>query len=77
VIPTRKSFVRSKPSKYLLMATLSTVFATVALPFTPLGELFGFSQVPLSYLLLIGIVVAIYIVTAEVVKAIFYRRVKF
>jgi Mg2+-importing ATPase len=77
VIRTRKPFIRSKPSKYLLIATLSTVLATVALPFTPLGELFGFSRVPLSYLLLIGIVVAIYIVTAEGVKAVFYRRVKF
>jgi P-type Mg2+ transporter len=77
VIRTRKSFIHSRPSKYLLVATLSTVLATVALPFTPLGELFGFSPVPLEYLLLIAIVVAIYIVTAEVAKVIFYRRVKF
>jgi P-type Mg2+ transporter len=77
VIRTRKSFIRSRPSKYLLVATLSTVLATVALPFTPLGKLFGFSPVPLEYLLLIAIIVAIYIVTAEVAKVIFYRRVKF
>ena len=71
-----KSFVRSKPSKYLLMATLSTVFATVALPFTPLGGIFGFSPLPLSFLLFIAAIVVLYIVAAELVKAVFYKKVK-
>ena len=77
VIRSRKPFFKSRPAKYLLMATLLTVVATVALPFTPLGELFGFSRVPLSFLLLIATIVVFYIISAEIVKMVFYKRVKF
>jgi Mg2+-importing ATPase len=53
------------------------VIVTVILPFTPLGEIFGFSQLPILFLLLIAIIVLGYIVTAEIAKTIFYRKVKF
>ena len=58
------------------MATLLVVIVTVILPFTPLGEVFGFSRLAISYLLLITLIVIGYIVTAEIAKVIFYRRVK-
>jgi Mg2+-importing ATPase len=76
VIRSRKPFFKSRPSKYLFMATLLVVIVTVILPFTPLGEVFGFSRLAISYLLLITIIVIGYIVTAEIAKVIFYRRVK-
>ena len=76
VIRSRKPFFRSRPSKYLLLATLLTVAATVAHPYTPLGPLFGFARVPLSFLLLVALIVALYVVATEIVKAIFYRAVK-
>ena len=76
VIRSRKPFFRSTPSKSLLLATLLTVAATLALPYTPLGGIFGFEPVPLSFLLLIGTIVALYVVAAEMVKAVFYRKVK-
>lgn len=76
VIRSRKPFFKSRPAKYLLTATLLTVVVTVALPYTPLGGLFGFTPVPLSFLLLIAMIVAMYIVSAEIAKAVFYRFVK-
>jgi P-type Mg2+ transporter len=76
VIRSRKPFFKSRPAKYLLIATLSTVAITVALPYTPLGEIFGFTQVPLSFLLLIAMIVVLYIISAEMVKAVFYKKVK-
>jgi Mg2+-importing ATPase len=75
VIRSRKPFFKSRPAKYLLMATLSTVAVTVILPFTPLGGLFGFIPLPLSFLLPIAAIVALYVVAAEMVKAVFYRKV--
>jgi Mg2+-importing ATPase len=42
VIRTRKSFFRSKPGKYLLIATLLIVVVTIIFPFTPLAELLAF-----------------------------------
>ncbi len=77
VIRSRKSFFKSRPGKYLLLATLTIVIVTLSLPFTPLGEIFGFTSLPISFLLLIGIIVMFYIITAEMVKRVFYKKVKF
>jgi Mg2+-importing ATPase len=76
VIRSRKPFFRSKPSKYLSVATLSTVTLTLILPFIPLGLIFGFNPVPISFLLLIGIIVSGYIISAEMAKTVFYRKVR-
>jgi P-type Mg2+ transporter len=76
VIRSRKPFFKSRPAKYLLMATLLTVIVTISLPVTPLGEIFGFSRLPIPFLILIGIIIMAYIITAEMVKTIFYKKVK-
>ncbi len=77
VIRSRKPFFKSRPAKYLLIATLATVAVTVALPYSPLGPLFGFSRVPPPFLLFIAIIVILYIMSAEIVKKVFYKKVKF
>ena len=76
VIRSRKPFFKSRPGKYLLMATLLVVVVTLILPFTPLDEIFGFSRVPISFLVLIGIIIVAYIITAELAKTVFYKKVK-
>ena len=76
VIRTRQPFFRSRPGKFLLMATLSIVAVTVILPFTPLAGIFGFSPLPVSFLLLIGVVVLLYVISAELVKMVFYKKVR-
>jgi len=77
VIRSRKPFFRSQPGKYLLIATLSIFAVTMILPYTPLATVFGFSPLPVHFLLLIGLIVLCYIITAEIVKKIFYKKVKF
>src|SRR6266496_3698095 len=77
VIRSRKPFFKSRPSKYLLTATLLVVIVTVILPFTPLGEIFGFTRLSISFLVLIGIIIMAYIITAEMAKTIFYQKVSF
>jgi P-type Mg2+ transporter len=76
VIRSRRPFFNSRPAKPLLIATLLTVVVTAVLPFTPLGRIFQFSPLPLSFLLLIAVVVILYIVSAEMVKTVFYKKVK-
>ena len=76
VIRSRKPFFKSRPGKSLLLATLLTVVATLALPFTPLGAVFGLGPVPVSFLILLAVIVAGYIITAEMVKTVFYKNVK-
>ncbi len=77
VVRTRMPFIKSRPGKYLLVATLSIVAAALIIPFTPLGGVFGFSKLPVSFILLMGWIVALYIAMAEVLKRIFYRYVTF
>ncbi|MBI4696742.1 MAG: magnesium-translocating P-type ATPase [Gammaproteobacteria bacterium] len=77
VIRTRNPFFRSRPGRHLVIATLSTLAATLLLPATPLGAIFGFVPLPRSFLLVLGGIVLLYIVTAEIAKALFYRRVRF
>ncbi|MDD2725184.1 MAG: HAD-IC family P-type ATPase [Methylovulum sp.] len=76
VVRSRKPFFKSKPGKYLLLATLTVVALTVALPYTPLAELVGFQPLPLKLVGLLGVIVASYIATAELAKHIFYRLVR-
>ena len=77
VIRSRKPFFRSKPGKYLLIATLSIAVITLIFPFTPLGIVFGFIPLTLSTYLLLLMIVVLYILAAEITKRIFYKKVKF
>ena len=77
VIRSRKPFYKSKPGKYLLIATLSIAVLTLILPFTPLGTVFGFSPLSFTAYLLLLLIVVLYIIAAEITKRIFYKRVKF
>jgi P-type Mg2+ transporter len=76
VIRSRRPFFKSFPGKYLIFATVVIVVATLILPFTSLGKLFGFAQPSLLVLVLMAIIVVFYILMGEVVKRIFYKRVK-
>ena len=77
VVRTRRPFFKSPPGKYLLRATLLIVGVTIAIPYTPLAGPLGFGPLPASFLLIIGVIVVFYIVAAELVKRLFYKRVKF
>ena len=78
VVRTRMPFFKSIPGKYLLTATLLVISVTLVLPFISVGrKLFGFTALPISFLILMGVIVALYIISAEVVKKAFYKKVQF
>jgi len=74
VVRSRKPFFKSRPGKYLLMATLLIVGVTLIFPFTPLGKVFQFSPLPISFFLFMGTIVVLYIIAAEIAKRSFYKR---
>jgi Mg2+-importing ATPase len=74
VMRTRRAFFRSRPSRYLLATTVAVVAATMAIPFTPLGSLFGFEPLPVLFLPVIAGIVVLYFGAAETTKRLFYRR---
>jgi len=77
VIRSRQPFFKSRPGRYLLAATLLIAGVTLIFPYTPLAEFFNFTPLPLEFLLLLGGILFLYICTAELVKKVFYRKVKF
>ncbi|MDP3389931.1 MAG: magnesium-translocating P-type ATPase [Methylococcaceae bacterium] len=76
VVRSSRAFYKGRPGKYLVAATMAIVAITVALPYTPIAPFIGFVPLPLSLLGQIGLIVLLYIATAELAKHIFYRLVK-
>jgi Mg2+-importing ATPase len=73
VIRTRKSPLASAPHPALAVVCLATVALAVALPFTPLAAPLGFVAPPPSFFLVLGALVAAYLLLAEIAKRLFYR----
>ncbi|MGD0203232.1 MAG: magnesium-translocating P-type ATPase [Candidatus Bathyarchaeia archaeon] len=75
VLRTRKTpFYKSKPGRYLLISTLAVVAVAFALPYTPLGSVFGFSPPPAMFYLALAGIIAVYLFLVEVVKKWFNKR---
>jgi Mg2+-importing ATPase len=62
VIRSRKPFFRSRPGKPLMLATFLVVVTTLVLPFTPVARLFDFRPLTISFVILLGGIVALYII---------------
>jgi Mg2+-importing ATPase len=73
VIRTRRPFLRSRPGRWLTIATVSVWAATLALPYTPLGALFKFVPLPWPFLAWLAAILIVYMSAAELAKALFYR----
>lgn len=73
VIRTRRPVWASRPGRWLAIATAATWVATLSLPYTPLGSLFKLVPLPAPFLLMLGAILVVYVIGAEVVKARFYR----
>jgi Mg2+-importing ATPase len=73
VIRTRRPFFRSMPNWRLLTATGLVVAAVIVIPFTPLAGPLGLARVPAVFFAALGGVLALYVLTAEVAKWLFYR----
>lgn len=75
VIRSRRLFFSSRPSPSLLIMTLAVSAAAMAIPFTPLGMPLQFISPPLSFIAIMLLIVVLYILSAEIVKKVFYRLV--
>jgi len=77
VIRSQRPFFKSIPGKSLVIATLAIVGVALILPYTLLGNLFGFTTPPILFILVMGVIVMFYIISGEVAKRIFYKHVMF
>ena len=72
-IRTRRSpFFRSQPSLALTLGTIGSVAVGLILPFTPLARWFGFTPLPIGFLLILAAMVAVYLVLVEIGKSFFF-----
>jgi len=75
IIRTRRTpFYKSKPSKLLLLSSLGIVGFALIMPFTPIGDLFGFVAPPPAFFAVLAILLGAYLGLAEIVKTWFYKR---
>jgi len=72
-VRTRLPFLQSMPSNAMLAMTLLVAGITLVLPYTPLAPLLGFAPLPLTYLLSIFGIIALYFLSAELAKHWFYK----
>jgi len=73
VIRTRRPVYRSRPGKWLTIATVAVWAATIAIPYTPIGALFKFVPLPWPFLALLAAILVVYMSCAELAKWLFYR----
>jgi Mg2+-importing ATPase len=74
VIRTAGNPLKSRPSGPLLAAVFAIVAVAAVLPYTSLGKLLQFTQLPLSLLGAIAFLAFTYLLLVHVVKSWFYRR---
>jgi Mg2+-importing ATPase len=76
IIRTRHSpFWKSKPGKYLVIASITIIAIALTIPFTSFGETyFKFTPLPLEFFAVLAVLVLTYIALAEVVKRWFHKR---
>ena len=75
VIRTRFTPIRqSNASMYLWASTLLSVCIGWIIPYTPVGVFFGFSGLSVQTVIMLGLIVVIYLLTAEIGKRKFYEK---
>jgi Mg2+-importing ATPase len=77
VIRTRRPFYRSRPGKYLVIATAFIGLLVVLLPYTPVAGLLGFTPLPPVFLVALALILGMYVALAELAKTIFYKVVTY
>jgi Mg2+-importing ATPase len=76
VIRTMASPFRSRPSRSLMVTTLTIVVIGAVLPATPLATLLGFTRLPATYFVFLILATLAYLMMVEVAKRQLVRRLK-
>ncbi|MFA5108486.1 MAG: magnesium-translocating P-type ATPase [Candidatus Micrarchaeia archaeon] len=67
-------FIQSKPSKKLLLVSLSIMLVAILIVTTPLREIFEFGELPLIYYPILIVIVLSYLVLTQLVKGFLIKR---
>ncbi|GAP12431.1 magnesium-translocating P-type ATPase [Longilinea arvoryzae] len=75
-IRTRLPLGRSHPSRAMMLVTAFVALFSLLLPFTPLAAPLGLTPLPITTVLILLAIVALYFMFAELTKRWFYRRLQ-
>ena len=76
VVRSRRPFYLSRPSRLLTFATFAIVGIALLVPHLPFSTALGFQSMPAHFYPIIGLIIGLYVVAAEVAKHLFYRRAR-
>lgn len=71
---SRSPFYKSRPNRLLLLSSLFVIGIALIIPFTPIGRLFKFVELPFLFFVVLFGLVAAYLLLAELAKRQFYKK---
>lgn len=74
IIRTHKNFFKSKPGKYLFILSIVGLVLTLGLPYLPFANDIGLTPLPFLNLGAMLTIVAVYILTADLLKMWFFKK---
>lgn len=74
IIRTHKNFFKSKPGKYLFILSIVGLVLTLVLPYLPFANDIGLTPLPFVNMGAMLIIVALYIITADLLKVWFFKN---
>lgn len=74
IIRTHKNFFKSRPSKYIFIFSFIALVITIWLPYFPFAKDFGLAPLPMINLAAMLLIVAVYIITADILKVWFFKK---
>jgi len=74
IIRTHKNFFQSKPGKYLFLLSIFGLIITIGLPYMPFAGSIGLVPLPFLNLGIMILIVAAYIITADILKVWFFKK---
>jgi Mg2+-importing ATPase len=77
VIRTRRTFTKSKAGKMLMISSVIVILLVLLMPYIPAFTSFGLVPLPMSLLLVIGLIAFTYALFGEVTKKILFRKLNF
>jgi Mg2+-importing ATPase len=76
IIRTHKNFFKSQPSRTLFILSIIGLVLTLTLPYMPFAKDIGLEPLPFLYLGAMLLIVATYIITADLLKVWFFKKNK-
>ncbi|MEP6841910.1 MAG: magnesium-translocating P-type ATPase, partial [Pseudolysinimonas sp.] len=73
VLRTRRPFFRSRPSKWIVFASIAVALVAAYLPFSPLAAPLDLVAIPLPLLAIVLLITLVYLASNELVKRVFWK----